>query len=468
MKRILILLFTLASFASYAQPQSLGELRGRSRTGSVKSVGVDSLSPNRNALLVTDSVLIAFMRQMKTQDSVTQNLINSTYVLWRNSLSNPVDNKVGTRDTVLQEVLSGGRLKVETDNPSMLDSIKRYDSLSVGWNELIYNEMSTQSGLANNTDINVTDIRNSIVDSVERKLDSIAKYTWLHLPTIDTRVTQANIYHEQIRDDADSTRARTTNIDNKIPSGLTVASNRLAVYSPDSIRVFATNGFGGSSGSTSLDAVDSTNLARAADSSFQRRNVQVTNTVTTSLDSNSQRRGVVILGGSITAAAGATTIFDSTITRVSMTVTNLNSLANSATAGRGSDSVTNYRKASDYRIGVTLTMANTAPANDRAAYVYISPLYNNNGTWETASQGTTTLPTLTQGTTTIAQPNNLRLLGVLSYTTQNMVLRDSWSLSEIFPVMPDGFKIIIINFTGAAISASSNQVTYTPIFKTQR
>lgn len=411
MRVIIILALCLLSLGSDAQSALGGEIRGRSRTGSVKSVGVDSLSPNRYALSVSDSVLVALTRLMKTNDSVSKNILNEMYVLWRERLSD-ADNKVGTRDTVLQDVYNAGRLKVETENPSMLDSIKLYDSLSVYWNEQNHYELLDQKGYIINSDLQLTDIRNSIVDSVEKKLDTISAYTI----TTANRAQVINSNLEFIRDDVDSTRGRTINIDNKIPSGLTVNSNRLAVYSPDSIKVWATGGFGGGGG----------------------------------------------------GSAGATTVWDSTITRVSMTVTNLNSLANSATAGWGSDTVTNYRKASDYRIGVTLTMANTSPSSDKAAYVYICPVYNNNGTFETASQGTTTLPSLTQGTTTIAQPNNLRLLGVLSYTTQNMILRDSWSLSEIFPVMPDAWKVIIINFTGAAISASGNQVSYTPIFKTQR
>jgi hypothetical protein len=126
-------------------------------------------------------------------------------------------------------------------------------------------------------------------------------------------------------------------------------------------------------------------------------------------------------------------------------------------------------KAKDYIIGVKLTMANTAPANDKAAYVYICPFWTSDAgtTWYAASQGTTTLPTGTEGTTTIAAANNagnLRLLGVLNYVTQNMVLQDTFLLSNCFgTTMPQGFSIVIINFTGAAIAASTNLVSYTAI-----
>lgn len=180
-------------------------------------------------------------------------------------------------------------------------------------------------------------------------------------------------------------------------------------------------------------------------------------------------------GNQITSFSGGssvTVIYDSTITAASMTVTNLNSVANSATVGWQSARVSNVSaKASDYKISVKLTMANTAPANDKAAYVYLCPHYTTDGgtTWLASSQGTTTLPTGSEGASTIASPNNLRLLGVLSYTTQNMVLQDNFLISNAFGnVMPDGFQIIIINYTGAAISASGNSVHYSPIYKTQR
>jgi hypothetical protein len=178
----------------------------------------------------------------------------------------------------------------------------------------------------------------------------------------------------------------------------------------------------------------------------------------------------VAISGTITATAGATTIFDSTWSATSMTVTNLNSLASSATVGWQSDSVrNNVRKAVNYKINVKLTMANTAPANDKAVYVYICPFYFDGTNWYAASQGTTTLPTGAQGASTIASPNNLRLLGVLSYTTQNQVCQDNFLLSNAFGnVMPDGFSIIIVNFSGAAVSASGNVVNYSPINKVQR
>jgi len=141
-----------------------------------------------------------------------------------------------------------------------------------------------------------------------------------------------------------------------------------------------------------------------------------------------------------------------------LTVTNLQSLASSATAGWQSARISDVStKALDYTIFVKLTTANTAPANDKAAYVYISPAMSTDGgtTWLHADGGTGTLPSGSEGTYTIASPNNLKLLGVLSYTTQQMVMQGSFNLSGAVGLsMPEGFSIIIVNYTGAALSTS--------------
>lgn len=154
-----------------------------------------------------------------------------------------------------------------------------------------------------------------------------------------------------------------------------------------------------------------------------------------------------------------------------MTVTNLQSLASSATAGWQSARVDNQTsvKAIDYEIFVKLTTANTLPANDKAAYVYISPAITTDGgtTWLHADQGTTTLPTGAEGITTIvAGGGNMRLLGVLAYTTQNMTIQGSFNLSNAVGMsMPDGFSIIIVNFSGAAL-ATACVVSYRAITET--
>ena len=149
-------------------------------------------------------------------------------------------------------------------------------------------------------------------------------------------------------------------------------------------------------------------------------------------------------------------------TYTALTVTNLQSLASSATAGWQSARVDNQTsvRAIDYEFVVKLTTANTAPANDKAAYVFLSPAVTTDGgtTWLHADGGTTTLPSGIEGTYTIGgitTTNNLVLLGVLAYTTQQQVMQGVFTLSNAFGrTMPDGFSVIIVNYTGAALSTA--------------
>lgn len=146
-------------------------------------------------------------------------------------------------------------------------------------------------------------------------------------------------------------------------------------------------------------------------------------------------------------------------TYTALTITNLNSLASSATAGWQSARIDNQTsvKALDYEIVVSLTTANTAPANDKAVYVYISPAVTTDGgtTWLQADGGTTTLPSGSQGTYTIGgvtTTNNLDLLRAVAYTAQQQTMQAVMRLSDLYDTMPDGFQIIIVNYTGAALS----------------
>lgn len=157
-------------------------------------------------------------------------------------------------------------------------------------------------------------------------------------------------------------------------------------------------------------------------------------------------------------------------TYTALAVTALQSLASNATAGWQSTRVDNQTatKALDYEIFVKLTTANTAPANDKAAYVYLCPHITTDGgtTWLNSDGGTATLPSATDATYTIASPNNLKLLGQLAYTTQQMVMQGSFLLSTCYgQYPPDGFSIIIVNFTGAALSTSC-VVAYRPLTET--
>jgi hypothetical protein len=144
-------------------------------------------------------------------------------------------------------------------------------------------------------------------------------------------------------------------------------------------------------------------------------------------------------------------------TQTILAVTALQSLASSATAGWKSTMIDNRAsvKALDYEVFLKLTTANTAPANDKSVYVYICPWFYDvtNTTWYASDGGTGTLPTDADATYTIAVPNDLKIGMVLNYTTQQMVMQGSFLLSDVFGAfMPDGFSIIVVNYTGAALS----------------
>jgi len=150
----------------------------------------------------------------------------------------------------------------------------------------------------------------------------------------------------------------------------------------------------------------------------------------------------------------------------SFTTASLNSLSNSQTVGWQSLRISNLGTlANDYEISISTQMANTAPANDKSLYVYVVPWYtpNNGLTWNSSSGGTTTLPSGADAGYTIASPNNLRLLGVLNYTTQAQPLQDTFLLSNCFGnSLPDAWSLVLINYTGASLG-STPSIYYTPI-----
>ena len=133
-------------------------------------------------------------------------------------------------------------------------------------------------------------------------------------------------------------------------------------------------------------------------------------------------------------------------TSVSMTVTNLNSLANSQTAGWQSARVDNTSTlANDYQVNVKLDMANTAAANDKALYVYVVPWYYDGSTWTVgADGGNATAPSGSEGTYTVGTTNNLTLAVVLNYVTADQIVYGQFNLSSMFgPSVPDGWKCIV-------------------------
>lgn len=145
-------------------------------------------------------------------------------------------------------------------------------------------------------------------------------------------------------------------------------------------------------------------------------------------------------------------------TYTALTVTNLQSLANDATdpfGGWQSARVPNHSTlAQDYEIIVDLSTAATSPANDQAAYVYIVPWMTTDGgtTWVAgANFGTTTLPTGTESTASISDPNSMRPLSI-PYKIASQRLNRQFSIASTLGYMPDGWSLAIRNCTGAALS----------------
>lgn len=142
-----------------------------------------------------------------------------------------------------------------------------------------------------------------------------------------------------------------------------------------------------------------------------------------------------------------------------LTVTNLQSLANDATdpfAGWQSARISNLSDlAMDREFFIDLSTAATATANDKAAYVFLVPWVTTDGgtTWVCgANFGTTTLPTGSEGTASMTEPNTMRLAAALTYKDTSQRLQGAFSVRSILGWMPDAVSLAIRNCTGAALS----------------
>ena len=140
-----------------------------------------------------------------------------------------------------------------------------------------------------------------------------------------------------------------------------------------------------------------------------------------------------------------------------MTVTNLQSLAIDTTdpfAGWQSARVSNLvTLALDYEIGVDISTAATAPANDSAAYLYVVPWASTDGgtTWIAGGNfGTTTLPTGSEGTASISDPNSMRGPISVPYKITSQRIQRLCMLSELISTMPEGWSLVLRNNCGAA------------------
>ncbi len=145
---------------------------------------------------------------------------------------------------------------------------------------------------------------------------------------------------------------------------------------------------------------------------------------------------------------------------VSLTIT-LNSLASSATAGRESTAVDNTTNLYlDALVEVLLSFPNSAPANDKAVYLWA---YD-------SLDGTNYAGTCTgsDAAYTRQNPTVLALLGVIPVPTQNIPYRSrAFSVAQAFGgVLPPKWGIVVQNYAGQTLNASLNSAQFRPVYRT--
>lgn len=130
----------------------------------------------------------------------------------------------------------------------------------------------------------------------------------------------------------------------------------------------------------------------------------------------------------------------------SMTCT-IDSLASSATAGRESTVVDNSSNLYlDALVFITLVTINSAPANDKAVYL-----------WSYAGDGGslyTEVATGSDAAYTRREPTTLRLVGVVPIPTQNLTYKGGpFSVAAAWGgVLPVKWGIVVQNYSGQTLS----------------
>ena len=154
-----------------------------------------------------------------------------------------------------------------------------------------------------------------------------------------------------------------------------------------------------------------------------------------------------------------------------LTVTNLHSLASSATAGWESVAVDNTANLFlDDLVQVVLDPANTAPANSKAFFVYTYSTIDEAGVVYTTTgngtpdgvEGTLTFPDIT------ANPVQLPLIGTIPYVTADLVINSRvMSVARAYgDFLPPEFGYALINHSGAALAATGNTVKHRGVYVT--
>ena len=150
-----------------------------------------------------------------------------------------------------------------------------------------------------------------------------------------------------------------------------------------------------------------------------------------------------------------------------MTITNLNSLANSATAGWQGDGITNTTTLYlDDLFLIKIAAVNTAPANSKGFYILAGHSIDGGTSYTRPFTGT-------QGTATYDDPTTLPLcapsLGFLPYATQNTdLISQAMSMASTTQgfVLPERYAPGIIAHAGFTVAASGNFVKHNGVYRT--
>lgn len=170
------------------------------------------------------------------------------------------------------------------------------------------------------------------------------------------------------------------------------------------------------------------------------------------------------------------TFTPSPATPTSFTITNLNSLATSATAGWRSDVVDNTSNLlTEYVVKLVLAAVNTAPANSKGFFLYVYDLIDSSGSeYTTTGAASGGAPDGTEGTLTFpdvtANSVNLRPLAFVPYTGQNakiispLVFVSAAAYGGLW--LPPKFGFAVINHSGMTIAASANSLKGVGLYNT--
>lgn len=155
----------------------------------------------------------------------------------------------------------------------------------------------------------------------------------------------------------------------------------------------------------------------------------------------------------------------------SLTVTNLHSLASSATAGWSGaeiDNTTNLYV--DAHVQVTLDPANTAPGSDAVFYLFF---YGYQVTGDKPTTGAATGNSVgTEGALTFPSISTTRQslpYVEIPYTAQDVVIKTPvYSVCDVLGVrhLPAFWGVALLNFSGAALAASGNAIKWIGIKET--